>query len=160
MSKQAFAVRQGERELGCLWKMETIRVNFFHVSSGSNFSTLLSNGGKRCQRVRDEVSTVFIKLRRYTDVSTDMSADISVLVNIVSIETSTDTRSRIDRYLIEYRSILDRDIDRVSTDIAIDMATNVSVEPPIRYMIHNGNTRLVNRTTFTKYCTPCLHMSN
>ena len=27
---------------------------------------LLSNRSKRCQRVRDEVSTVFIKLRRYT----------------------------------------------------------------------------------------------
>ena len=66
MSKQAFAVRQGERELGCLWQMETIRVSLFHVSCGRNFSMLLSNRSKRCQRVRDEVSTVFIKLRRYT----------------------------------------------------------------------------------------------
>ena len=31
-----------------------------------------------------------------TDVSTDMSVDIAFLVNGVSIETSTDTRSRID----------------------------------------------------------------
>ena len=61
MSKQAFAVRQGERELGCLWQMETIGVSLFHVSSGRNFSMLLSNRSKRCQRVRDEVSTVFIK---------------------------------------------------------------------------------------------------
>ena len=65
MSKQAFAVRQGERELGCLWQMETIRVSLFHVSCGRNFSMLLSNRSKRCQRVRDEVSTVFIRLRRY-----------------------------------------------------------------------------------------------
>ena len=65
MSKQAFAVRQGERELGCLWQMGTIRVSLFHVSCGRNFSMLLSNRSKRCQRVRDEVSTVFIKLRRY-----------------------------------------------------------------------------------------------
>ena len=66
MSKQAFAVRQGERELGCLWQMETIWVSLFPVSCGRNFSMLLSNRGKRRQRVRDEVSTVFIKLRRFT----------------------------------------------------------------------------------------------
>ena len=50
MSKQAFAVRQGERELGCLWQMETIRVSLFHVSCGRNFSMLLPNRSKRCQR--------------------------------------------------------------------------------------------------------------
>ena len=72
MSKQAFAVRQGERELGCLWQMETIRVSLFHVSCGRNFSMLLSNRSKRCQRVRDEVSTVFIKLRRYTILHNDV----------------------------------------------------------------------------------------
>ena len=66
MSKQPFAVRQGERELGCLWQKVTIRVSLFHVSCGRKFSMLLSNRGKRCQRVRDEVGTVFIKLRRYT----------------------------------------------------------------------------------------------
>ena len=65
MSKQAFAVRQGERELGCLWQMETIRVSLFHGSCGRNFSMLLPNRSKRCQRVRDEVSTVFTKLRRW-----------------------------------------------------------------------------------------------
>ena len=64
MSKQAFAVRQGERELGCLWQMEAIRVSLFYACCGRNFSLLLSNRGKRCQRVRDEVSTVFIKLHR------------------------------------------------------------------------------------------------
>ena len=64
-SKQAFAVRQGEREQGCLWQMEAIRVSLFHVFCGRNFSLLLSNRGKRCQRVRDEVSMVFVKLHRY-----------------------------------------------------------------------------------------------
>ena len=73
MSKQAFAVRQGERELRCLWQMKTIRVSLFHVSCGRNFSMLLSNRGKRCQRVRDEVSTVFIKLRRYISTFTSLS---------------------------------------------------------------------------------------
>ena len=65
MSKQAFTVRQGERELGWLWQMDTIRVSLFHVSCGRNFSMLLANRGEMCQRVRDEVSTVFIKLRRF-----------------------------------------------------------------------------------------------
>ena len=65
MSKQAVAVRQRERELGCLWQMETIRVSLFHVFCGRNFSMLLSNRGKRCQRARDEVTTIFIKLPVY-----------------------------------------------------------------------------------------------
>ena len=65
MSKQAFAVMHGERGLECLWQMETIRVSLFHVSCGRNFSMLLANWSKRCQRVRDEDSTVFIKLRRH-----------------------------------------------------------------------------------------------
>ena len=53
----------------------------------------------------------------------------------MSTEYSPSIGRDIYHVSIEYQSILDRDIDRVSTDIAIDMATNVSVEAP--HKIHD-----------------------
>ena len=65
----------------------------------------------------------------------------------VSVDTSVDTRSRIDRYSIEYRPIH----DRVTIDVSTDTSADTSVAVP--YKIHDpsslaSNTCSANSFTF------------
>ena len=63
-----------------------------------------------------------------TDISADMSADIAVCC-----------RPSLDQYLTDtqptYLPCIDRVSIETSTNILIDVSTDVSVEVPIRYMI-------------------------